>query len=112
VRARISTRRHETWHIIEVTGELDLAAAPELRQATRDATYIGPSPRVLVDLSRCELLDSVSLGILLGASRRINDRSGCLRLVVDGGLVHRTFELTGTADLFTLVRTVEEAFDI
>jgi anti-anti-sigma factor len=91
------------------SGELDLASAPALRQHTRDAVAQGVLPRVVVDLLQVELLDSVSLGILLGLSRRVAERDGTLRLVVSSPQVHRTFELTGTVDLFDIVRTVAAA---
>lgn len=111
MQARISIHQHDQWRVVVASGELDLASAPTFRQVTRDALTVGVPPQVVVDLSHVELLDSVSLGILLGLARRVTERHGTLRLVVSSTLVLRTFELTGTADLFDIVRTVDVAFN-
>ncbi len=109
--ARISSSRRGDVGVVTASGELDLASAASLRQALREAaTAGGAAPAVVVDLSGVELLDSVSLGMLLGARRRVLERNGLLKIVTDAAGVLRTFELTGTADLFDIVRTLDEAF--
>ena len=108
--ARIELRQRDGWCVVEAVGELDLAVAPALRQVTRDALGAsGGKPSVVVDLSRVDLLDSVSLGILLGVRRRIAEREGRLRVVVAAPAVERLFLLTDTAALFDLVPTLDAA---
>jgi len=112
VLARITSSRHGETELVTAAGELDLASAATFRQALREATTAGGAgSRVVVDLGDVELLDSVSLGMLLGARRRVLERNGLLRIVADTPGVLRTFELTGTTDLFELVRTLDEALD-
>ena len=99
--ARLSSFEHQGWTVIGVHGELDLASAPEFQRLGRVAAMAVNAPRVIVDLSGCDLLDSVSLGVMLGIRRRVLQRDGELR-VVAGERVARTFELTGTVDVFDI----------
>jgi anti-anti-sigma factor len=54
-------------------GELDLSAAPTLRQALAD---VPSGSRVLIDLSDVSFVDSAGLGALIAGIRRTRDRGG------------------------------------
>ena len=75
----VRTEPHGAWVEVIVLGELDLASAPELRRELRRAIVAGPV--VVVDLSAVALIDSVGLGLLVGAHRRARDAGGSLVVV-------------------------------
>jgi anti-sigma B factor antagonist len=90
-------------------GEVDLHVSPELRARLTDAIESGASG-VVVDLSHVTFLDSMSLGVLLGALKLLRARGGELRLVVPSPELRRIFELTLLDEVFALARTRQEAF--
>jgi anti-anti-sigma factor len=62
-------------------GELDLRVAPELRDRISTVIEDG-ADTVVIDLSAVTFIDSMALGVLVGAARRLEPRGGRLRLVV------------------------------
>jgi anti-sigma B factor antagonist len=55
--------------VLSITGDCDLASAPELRRhLTRAAA---DTDELVVDLSGVGFIDSVGLGLLVGAARRV-----------------------------------------
>lgn len=60
---------HGRWQVLAVTGEVDLSAAPQFRTELQ-AMYRTGKP-VMVDLSNCDFIDSIGLGLLVGAARRM-----------------------------------------
>src|SRR5215216_3796981 len=97
--------------IISVSGEMDLYSAHRLRdliwQAKGQAD--GDPPRVVVDLSGVEFIDTAGLEVLLeewNASRQFDGR---LCLVAQQGPITRLLELTGLSELFNLYAEPEVA---
>jgi anti-sigma B factor antagonist len=90
-------------------GEVDLHVAPDVRTRMTAAIESGVSV-VVVDLSHVTFLDSMALGVLLGALKQLRARGGEFRLVVPTPELRRIFELTLLDEVFTLVRTRREAF--
>lgn len=63
-------------HVIRLVGEMDLSNVDEVRRALMTAIE-GEDPRVIVDLSELEFIDSLGISVLLeaqAASRRDSDR--------------------------------------
>jgi anti-anti-sigma factor len=58
--------------LVSVEGELDLFTAPSLKRALVDALEAGSS-RFVVDLSLTTFIDSTTLGVLVGVTRRLED---------------------------------------
>ncbi|MEZ5321449.1 MAG: STAS domain-containing protein [Microthrixaceae bacterium] len=95
---------HWSWEprgdrvVLRIEGEVDLASAPRFRAALIDAIdEIDPdsrSPELVVDLTRCALLDSVGIGLLFGAARRVASCHASLVVVADG-TVRKLLALTG-----------------
>ena len=95
-------------HVIAVTGEIDLFTAPEFKQRMSALIDAGRS-RVVVDLTETTFIDSSSLGVLIGAHRRLKLRGGALMVVCDSEAIAKTFKITGLDGVFTLAPTVEAA---
>ena len=94
--------------VLAVLGDADLHSAPELRERIRGAIDDGATI-VVVDLSATTLIDSTSLGVLLGAMKRLRQQDGQIRLVVPRPEVRRVFEITMLDRIFQLHDTQEEA---
>jgi anti-sigma B factor antagonist len=66
---------------------------------------------VVVDLRQVSFLDSIGLGVLMGASRRLHDAepAGSLRLVCTNEHIIEVFRLTGLLRMFPVHASVEQA---
>jgi anti-sigma B factor antagonist len=95
-------------HVVAVTGEIDLFTAPEFKQRMSELIDAGRS-RLIVDLSATTFIDSSSLGVLIGAHRRLKLRGGALLVVCDSEAIVKTFKITGLDGVFTIAPTVDAA---
>lgn len=93
-------------HVVAVTGEVDLFTAPEFKQRVTAPIAAGVD-HVIVDLTGTTFIDSSSLGVLIGAHRRLKQRGGRLVVVCDGEAIIKTFRITGLDSVFTIVESVE-----
>ncbi len=97
----------ELAHVV-VQGELDVAAAPTLRERLH-ATVDRSTGAVIVDLLGVTFIDSTALGVLIGTKERADERGIDLRLVVHEARIIKIFEITGLTELFSISATVAEA---
>lgn len=103
-------RVREDVHLVSVTGEIDLFTAPEFKECLSGPIDDGAA-RVIVDLSATTFIDSSSLGVLIGAHRRLKQRDGNLVVVCDNDTIVKTFRITGLDSVFTLVPSLDDALD-
>jgi anti-sigma B factor antagonist len=97
--------------VVRVTDEIDADSGPLLAETLERAVRHKPA-RTVVDLSTVPFADSSILHVLLTAQRAHADAGG--RLIVAGpfsDIVRRLFEVTGTAELFTLAATFDQALE-
>jgi anti-sigma B factor antagonist len=97
-------------HVVSVSGDIDLFTAPEFKQRVLAPIGAG-ADHVIVDLTKTTFIDSSSLGVLIGAHRRLKARGGRLVVACDDEAIVRTFRVTGLDGVFTLVESVEAALD-
>ncbi len=97
-------------HVVAVKGEIDLFTAPEFKQRMGKAIEDGVE-RLVVDLSGTTFIDSSSLGVLIGAHRRLKQSNGSLVVVCDNETIVKTFKITGLDGVFTLVPSLDDALD-
>ena len=95
-------------HVIAVTGEIDLFTAPEFKQRM-SAPIDEDRSNLIVDLTQTTFIDSSSLGVLIGAHRRLKLRGGSLVVVCNDEAIAKTFKITGLDGVFTLAPTIEAA---
>jgi anti-sigma B factor antagonist len=93
---------------IAVSGEVDVATAPVLRERLYQAVDSSSGP-VIVDLLAVTFLDSTALGVLIGARERSEAHGRDLRLVLKEARLVKIFEITGLTELFTIYPSVAEA---
>jgi anti-sigma B factor antagonist len=106
----LQVHERDGWSVLGVVGELDLAAAPRVRQAVvRAIDGTRGAPRVVLDLTGVDFIDSSGLGIVLGTLRRIRAASGELRVIAGDAQVQRVFALTQLDQILPLCGSVDEA---
>lgn len=98
----------DAGHLIAVTGELDIAATPELSTVLLMAAS-SPGSVVVLDLGGVEFIDSTALGTLLKAGGEIESAGKQLRVVCAEGPVRRLLELTNLTQRFQLSASRDEA---
>jgi anti-sigma B factor antagonist len=94
------------WVIVAARGDLDLATAP--RAASALAQLPPGARRVVVDLSRVDLLDATGFGVLVGLRSRLAQSGGTLVLSCPSPLLDR-LDGTGLAATFAVVDSVAAA---
>jgi anti-sigma B factor antagonist len=97
-------------HIVAVAGEIDLFTAPEFKQRVSAPIDEGRT-RVVVDLTETTFVDSSSLGVLIGAHRRLRRLDGTLVIVCSNDAIVKTFRITGLDGVFTIVGSLDEALN-
>ncbi len=96
--------------LIAVSGELDLHSVGPLQDALEAATEES-NLRVVVDLRDVALVDSISLGVLAGAARRLRERGGALGVVASDAEVVRAFEITSLDRVIPVETTTTALFE-
>jgi anti-sigma B factor antagonist len=97
IELNIQAHRQQDRHTLELTGELDLASAPELEAMVAQACADGAS-EIVLDLSRMRFIDSSGLKAILSASSLCATNACELYLTPAPEPVHRLFELTRLID--------------
>lgn len=104
----LDTTEQGEWTVLRVSGEIDVATAPKLRE--KIISLVGEGClSIVVDLAAVDFLDSTGLGVLVGALKRVREHDGELRIACDEPRIVKVFEITGLTDVFGLHGTVDDA---
>ena len=93
-------------------GELDYAAAPQLRTAIGGHSA-GAGRRVVLDLSQVTFIDSTAIGVIVGGLTNLREAGdGSLAFVCaeENARVMRIFDIAGVSNLLDVYSSREEAF--
>jgi anti-sigma B factor antagonist len=93
---------------VVVHGEVDINAAPALGAAL-DAAIRDSVGAFIIDLSDVDFIDSSGVHALLRARGVLGREDRALGVVCPFGPVRRVFEVSGSAELFVLYGSREEA---
>ncbi|CAN5704577.1 anti-sigma factor antagonist BldG [soil metagenome] len=104
----LDVSQRDDWAVVAVTGEVDVATAPRLREQLVNLVTDG-NHRIVVDLDGVDFLDSTGLGVLVGALKRVRTHDGELALVCTQLRILKVFEITGLTKVFSINDTVDEA---
>jgi anti-sigma B factor antagonist len=104
---RIEQRVNDGVPVIAVIGEIDVATAPQLREALHGVITQGQAT-VILDLLSVTFLDSTALGVLVGGVKRCRELGGELHVVVADARIRKIFEITGLDKVFPLASTLSE----
>ncbi len=104
----LAVREEGGWTVLAVSGEIDIATAPSLREKLH-ALLADDRRNLVVDLDDVGFLDSTALGVLVGVLKRARTEGGELRIVTTQPRVRKVFEITRLDSAFDLCSTVEDA---
>jgi anti-sigma B factor antagonist len=91
----VSVERRQDAIVVLVSGQVDINAAPVLRERLIDVFMdAGHGDALVVDLGQVSFIDSTGLGVLVGAHRRAVASSVRMSVVV-GPDTRRVIRLTG-----------------
>jgi stage II sporulation protein AA (anti-sigma F factor antagonist) len=93
--------------VIVVEGELDMNTAAQLEQELL-ARLSAPASPLLIDLSRCEFIDSTGIALLVRAWRQLDGR---FALCGVGDQVERVLDITGLEQSMPTHPSREQAID-
>jgi anti-sigma B factor antagonist len=91
----------DVTHVVELGGEVDLYSAPELKKRVLAAIDAGKT-RIVVDLANTTFIDSTTLGVLVGARKRLRLKEGKLAVVCPDPDKLALFEMTGLDRVFSI----------
>ncbi|MGH3195883.1 MAG: STAS domain-containing protein [Streptosporangiaceae bacterium] len=104
----LSVRRQDGYTIATISGGLDIARVPALREQLFGLLRPHAS-RIVVDLSGVTSCDASGLAVLVGAGRRARLLGGVLRLAGPSAPVTAGLSLTGLDSRFEIFATAQAA---
>ena len=107
----IDVEQRGDWQVLAVSGELDVATTPRVRNEIVRLVADGATHLVL-DLSRVDFIDSFGLGVLVGALKRVRSHGGGMRVVITEPRVLKVVELTGLDRVLDLAPSVDDVVGV
>ncbi len=105
----VQTMTAGRWLVARVSGEMDHASAPALREQLRDLIFLEGKRFIVLDLSRVSLCNLAGLNVLLGAWRQANTCGAVLVLAHVPARLRQTLQRTGTDQVLRIYDTVDDA---
>jgi anti-sigma B factor antagonist len=95
-------------HVVTASGELDLEAAPIMRETIVQLSELGRT-RLVIDMTEATFIDSTVIGMLVGRLKALRELGGTLTLAVCEPNVLRTLEIAGVSRVFGIYPTLADA---
>ncbi len=105
---RVQVEHLDGWALARVSGDVDVATAPRLRDRLVGLISDGQAKLVL-DLDGVDFLDSTGLGVIVGVLKRARTVGGDLRLVCNRPAIRKVFEITSLDRTMPLSETAAAA---
>jgi anti-anti-sigma factor len=106
----LSALHHPTHTLVRLRGDLDIAAAPALRQRLLVLLLLHPGMKVLMlDLSAVSFCDASGLAVLIGTHRRATQLGITLHLAAPHPHITKLIHLTGLDRNLTIHPTLPDA---
>jgi anti-sigma B factor antagonist len=96
--------------VITIAGELDIATSPKVRELLGNAAR-DPDRPLVIDLTRCEFVDSTGLATLLHGAKPAQDGESNVALVSVGGEVRKLLELTAIDRTIPVFDSLDSAIE-
>jgi anti-anti-sigma factor len=106
IRCRVEQRGHTV--LVSVTGAIDVTTQDTFAEAVRDALQREMSS-VVIDLAAVTFLASPGLAVLVEAQEHAMRTHKDLQVAIGNEVVKRSIQLTGLAQILSLVPDVETA---
>ncbi|MFC7496096.1 MULTISPECIES: STAS domain-containing protein [unclassified Nocardioides] len=98
----------DRYVVLMPSGKFNLVSAPSAKTRI-DALVAAGRPRIVVDLSGVDFIDSSGLGALIGALKSARQASGDVRIAAAGEQVQAVLALTNLNRILVPFETVEAA---
>jgi anti-sigma B factor antagonist len=95
-------------HVLTAAGELDLVAAPAIRETIVQLSGLGRN-NLVIDMSGATFIDSTVIGMLVGRLKALRDVDGSICLVCTEPNVLRTLEIAGVERVFEIYPALADA---
>jgi anti-sigma B factor antagonist len=95
--------------VIRGEGRLNMVSAPRLREAVSEAVAAG-RPRIVVDLSAVDFMDSSGLGALVGCLKTTRQAGGDLRIAAPSEQVTMVLKLSNLDRILTSYASASDAY--
>lgn len=105
----IAKRQNGGATIVDLTGEVTLFNAPDLRKVLMDLLKIQKVPRVVVNMTNSPYIDSAGVACLVEALKVARESKLGLALFGLSRVAKEVFELTRLINVFEVYGTEEEA---
>jgi len=105
----ISARKLGEFTIFDISGDIDLATSPELRQALLDEISTLRRPRVIVNLRAVRYMDSSGLASLIEALKASKDAGTRFVLFGMNTTVREVFHLSKLTTFFEIYDDEDQA---
>lgn len=96
--------------VVKPSGKLNMVAAPKLR-AQFDELIESGRPRVVVDLSDVDTIDSAVLGALVSGLKAARQAGGDLRIVAPGPQIQMILGMTKLTKVLPAYPSADSAFE-
>jgi anti-sigma B factor antagonist len=104
----LDVARRGSWTVLTLTGELELATVPQVRQQV--VSLVGDRrAHLMVDLSGVDFIDSVGLGLLVSILKRVRSHGGDLLVAGVSPRARALLELTRLDEIIEVYPSVEAA---
>ncbi|HEY6041547.1 MAG TPA: STAS domain-containing protein [Anaerolineae bacterium] len=106
----VTTKELKRVDLVQVTGRVDSATAPQLEQALQKTIDAGRY-NIVVDLADAEYMSSAALRALISAQKQVKHgmRSGDVRIANMPDRIRKAFELAGFLELFQIHESEADA---
>ncbi len=96
--AEVTVERSGETATLVISGEVDLASAPGLREQFQ----LLDARNVVVDLSGVTFIDSTGLGVLVAALKRTREAGGQMTLRAPSRSTRKVLDITGLSQLVAI----------
>lgn len=111
----INISQDQDWKVITLKGELDDYQASKLTQAFNKIIDDSEITQIILNLDEVSFVDSVGLGTIAIAGKKLLDKSGHLHIVCSQQKIAKMVNLSGiisaTKETIQLFDTFQEAID-
>lgn len=94
--------------IFDITGEIDLYNAPEIKEKIKDEMNKN-KVNIIINLDKVTYIDSSGIGVLISSLSNLKKVGGALKLINVYASVRKVFELTKLTSFFDIYDSEQDA---
>ena len=95
-------------YAVEVQGDIDVYTSPRVKETINELIDQGHF-NMVINLEGVRYIDSTGLGVLIGALKKVREKSGKIVLICTNPQIRKIFNITGLIKIFDIYKDEEEA---